>query len=172
MEDKNTEMYSLSNYDINELIPGSFMLYDKFNKIKNINKFMPVNSGKIFLIRDNENSGHYICLYRKSLNTYYFCNSFGYGIDEQMKKYISKKDNDLFNSGGDDLSRLLKNKKVEVLNLPLQNVETNVCGRFCVYFLKVFNEGATLNEAVKILKFLKKEMNMSYDELMVNLIKL
>ena len=172
MEDKNSEMYSLSNYDVDKLIPGSFMLYSDLDKVKNINRLLKVGEGKVILIRDKENSGHYLVLFRKSINGFYFCNSFGYGIDEQMKKYISKQDNHLFNGGGDDLSRLLKNKKVEVLNLPLQNVETNVCGRFCVYFLKVFNEGATLNEAVKILKFLKKEMNMSYDELMVKLIRL
>ena len=165
-------MYSLSNTDVDRLCPNSFMLYEDFDKVKNINAFMKIGTGKIILIRDSPNSGHYILLFRAGLNRYFFLNSFGYGPDLQMKKYISKKGNDLYNGGGDDLSRLLKSKNVSVLNLPLQDKKTNVCGRFAVFFLRLFQEGLSLNDAVKVLKLLKKEMRLSFDEIVVKLIQL
>ena len=170
--DKNTIMYSLSNTDIEQLCPNTFILYEQFDKVKNINRFMPIGTGKIILIRDTPNSGHYILLFRVGLNKYFFVNSFGYGVDEQMRKYISKKGNELYNGGADDLSRLLKNKSVSVLNLPMQDEKTNVCGRFCVFFYKLFKAGVSLNEAVKVLKVLKKDLKKSYDEVVVGLIKL
>ena len=170
--DKNTTMYALSNTDIDRLCPNSFMLYDQFDKVKNINTFLKIGTGKIILIRDSPNSGHYILLFRAGLNKYYFVNSFGYKVDEQMKIYISKKDNELFNGGGDDLERLLKSKSVSILNLPLQDKKTNVCGRFAVFFLRLFQAGATLNEAIRMLKYLKREMRLSFDDIVVELIKL
>jgi len=170
--DKNTIMYALSNTDIDRLCPGSFMLYEEFDKVKKINTFMPIDTGKIILIRDNPTSGHYILLFRAGLNKYYFINSFGYGIDQQMKKYISKKGNELYNGGADDLSRLLKSKNVSILNLPLQDTSTNVCGRFCVFFYRLFQAGVTLTEAIRIIKYLKRQMKMSYDEIVVKLIPL
>jgi len=168
----NTISYSLSNYDIERLCPGAFMLYSEFDKVTNINRFIKMGTGKIILIRDQENSGHYILLFRAGLNKYYFVNSFGYKPDEQMTTYISKKTNDLFNGGADDLIRLLKPKNVTVLNLPLQDKTTNVCGRFCVFFLKSFEQGLTMNEAVKVLKLYKKERGVSFDKLVVDLIQL
>ena len=168
----NSVDYALSNEDIERLAPNTFMTYDAFDKVKNINRFMNIGTGKIILIRDTPNSGHYILLFRVGLNKYFFVNSFGYAVDQQMKKYISKKGNDLYNGGADDLSRLLKNKSVSVLNLPLQDKSTQVCGRFCLYFYKLFKAGMSLNEAVKVLKVLKKEMHRSFDEIVVELIKL
>lgn len=163
--------YSLSNHDIDRLIPNSFILYDAFDKVKNINRIIPIHTGKIILIRDQENSGHYLTLYRKSLNSYYFVNSFGYSVDEQMTKYISKKTNDLYNGGSDDLSRLLKMKHVSCLNIPLQDKTSSVCGRYAVYFLKLFMNGVTMNEAIKMLTLYCKEHGTSPDEAMVELIK-
>jgi len=165
-------MYALSNTDIDRLCPGSFMLYEDFDRVKNINSFLPIGTGKIILIRDTPNSGHYILLFRYDKNKYFFVNSFGYAPDEQMRRFISKKGNELYNGGADDLTRLLKSKSVSVLNLPIQDKKTNVCGRFCVFFYKLFKSGMTLNEAVKVLKLLKKEMRLSYDEVVVRLIRL
>jgi hypothetical protein len=165
-------MYALSNTDIDRLCPGSFMLYEDFDRVKNINSFLPIGTGKIILIRDSPNSGHYILLFRYDKNKYFFANSFGYKVDQQMKKYISKKGNELYNGGGNDLSRLLKSKSVSILNLPLQDAKTNVCGRFCIFFFRLFQSGLTLNESVKVLKLLKKEMGVSYDEIVVELIRL
>ena len=164
--------YALSNEDIDRLAPNTFMTYDGFDNVKDMNRFIPIGEGKIILIRDMPNSGHYILLFRAGKNKYNFVNSFGYGIDEQMKKYISKKGNDLYNGGGDDLSRLLKNKSVSVLNLPLQNKDTQVCGRFCLFFYRCFKKGMTLNDAVKLLKNLKKASGISLDEIVVQLINL
>ena len=164
--------YSLSNHDIDRLIPGSFMLYSDFDTVKNINRFMPVGTGKIILIRDSQNSGHYLVLFRYGTNKYFFVNSFGHGVDEQMKRYISPKKNDLYNGGADDLSRLLKMKHVSCLNLPLQDTASSVCGRYCLFFLKLFMNGDTLTDAVKSLKTYCKENGVSTDEAMLTLVQI
>jgi hypothetical protein len=120
----------------------------------------------IILIESNINSGHWVCLYRKSTNDYVYFNSYGKKYDSDLD-FISKMKNKILGNDVNTIKKLMDSDDSIVWNhVKYQGNKSQVCGRYCIDFVRQMEAGLSLKEYQS---YLKKNKDGSYDETILRL---
>lgn len=148
-----------------------FINYIDLAKYKNFDELFDKNGNLIllFIQMDSENSGHYIALIRKK-GIVYILNS--YGMEPEKDLDFSK-----FKLYPHLARLILKAKKhgqrVEYNDYKLQKLKSGIatCGRWASIFFKYFSDDSfkTLDDFIRIFKFVKNDMDVDLDELIVEI---
>lgn len=163
----------LSDSDIERQLGKCIMMYQELENYGDIEDVLPeVGSYKVLLVRRTANSGHWVCIFRHSNEEYYFVNSYGYAYDKQERIVLSEEINNRYNSQADELTRLFRDKKIISNKVKLQGKTSEVCGRYAVFFIFMFSLGNTMKKVQSLLKQAKAKTGMSYDEIVIRLIKI
>jgi len=163
----------LSDSDIESKLGKCIMMYNQLENYEDIEDVLPeVGSYKVLLVRRTPNSGHWVCIFRHSNEEYFFVNSYGYAYDKQERIVLSEETNDRYNSQADELTRLFRDKKVVSNKVKLQGKTSEVCGRYVVLFIYLFSLGYTMKRVQTLLKKAKAKTGLSYDEIVIRLIKI
>ena len=162
----------LSNEEIEQAIGPCVILYSDLEKYPTIQNLLPRNGDYVvILVREKKNSGHWVLLYRKGLHHYVYFNSYGYKWDTQMKEVLSKEAIDNLNSQGDELTRLLKEQKVQYNKIKYQGATSEVCGRWVIFIVRMLKDDVTFPKIQSLLKQIKKENGGSFDKNILELTK-
>jgi hypothetical protein len=129
--------YALSNQDINDLLKQDTHIwtYPELASVSHIDDCLD-SLGRMILLYplENENSGHWVALWRKGKKLFYF-DSYGKGVEEP-KQWISQEKNEMMGQGQDHLTRLLRESGYEVYQnkYPYQPMDGSsaTCGRWAV----------------------------------------
>lgn len=163
----------LSDSDIERKLGKCIMMYQELEDYEDIEDVLPeVGSYKVLLVRRTLNSGHWVCIFRHANEEYYFVNPYGYAYDTQERIVLSEQTNDQLNSQADELTRLFRDKKVVCNKVKLQGKTSEVCGRYAILFIYLFSLGHTMKKVQSLLKQAKTKTGMSYDEIVLKLIKI
>jgi hypothetical protein len=163
--------YALSDDEIHSVL-GKFkpMLYSELKDYPTIEDLLKKDyEWRIILLETKENTGHWVCIMRKTDNDYYYFNSYGdsynkdlYLIPRMMRKILGQDDN--------FLNKLLIDKNVEYSKTRFQGNNSSVCGRYVMFVIDYcMNLKNTLKEAISFLKSKKKELGLSYDNTIIAL---
>ena len=133
---------SLSNWEILKYLDDecNIILYTELKDYNNINEVLGLHKKAVILYQNDENSGHWTCLYKNQTpNTIYFFDSYGLMIDKEFK-FITKNIKKQLGIDYNYLSKLLydSKNKIEFNEHQLQTYKTgyNTCGRWVSYRLK------------------------------------
>jgi len=163
---------SLTNTDIEKLTGQPPMLYEELKNYKTINKLLPkVGSFKILLLRQHIKSGHWVLLYRTK-KSYIYVNSYGDCFDLDMRQNMSPEVNHRLNDDANDLTRLLKGKRVFHLTERLQGEDSNTCGRWSILFLEYLKQGFTVNDIARTVRIVADDNALTPDQLVVKMIRI
>lgn len=173
--------YLVSNIDLEQKFnktPDQIMIkiYPDLNDIDDIMDILPSTVCVCFiLLKTSENSGHWTCLVRNNTSIYYF-DSYGVPPDGELSKIASGVRYQL-NENQRSLTRLLKtiphgfvfsyNSK----QFQQYNPNINTCGKWCEAFAKCIFKGLTLKEFQDRMESMKKQYNVSFDEIVCKLYK-
>lgn len=163
--------YALSDDEIHSVL-GKFkpMLYSELKDYPTIEDLLKKDyDWRIILLETKENSGHWVCIMRKTDNDYYYFNSYGdsynkdlYLIPRMMRKILGQDDN--------FLNKLLIDKNVEYSKNRFQGNNSSVCGRYCLFVIDYcMNLKHSFKDAISFLKSKKKELGLSYDNTIIAL---
>ena len=160
--------YSLSDGDIRNMIPNVNIV--KYNDLANFNSIDEVLKGRptvILFELTERNNGHWICMFKNG-DTVFFFDSYGVKIEDQ-KKHMNKQ----FFRSANYLSKMLKQSpyKIDYNATKYQQLSPDVsnCGRYVITRLKCMDLNDT--EFKQVMKEACEEMNMSPDEVVVELTK-
>ena len=162
----------MDDAEIKKEIPDiKIITYNELGQYKSLEQLLPKEKDFVILLyqTQSETSGHWVCLVRNDNNIYYF-DSLANKIDVPLKwdnqkimktPYLS----DLVDN--QDKFNVYENTKLYQKNV----TGINTCGRHCLCFIE-FNRnfGLNLDQYCEVMRFLKKDMKRSYDEIVSGLI--
>jgi len=135
-ENKDLRGYSLSNFDINKMIPTlKIISYPDLLKYKTIDQALD-EKGRLMILylTQDEYTGHWICLLKKG-NKIEFFDPYGNLKPDEESAWVSKKKLAEFDQDTHYLTKLLKESgsKVVYNKFPFQseNRDITTCGRHC-----------------------------------------
>jgi hypothetical protein len=135
-ENKDLRGYSLSNFDINKMIPTlKIISYPDLLKYKSIHQALD-EKGRLMILylTQDEYTGHWICLLKKG-NKIEFFDPYGNLKPDEESAWVSKKKLAEFDQDTHYLTKLLKESgsKVVYNKFPFQseNRDITTCGRHC-----------------------------------------
>jgi len=135
----------------------------KYSELSNYNSLTDAFGRKpfiIILIESNTNSGHWVCMYRKSPNHYIYFNSYGRKYDNDLD-FISKIKNKILGNDVNTINKLMDdNDIIDYNHIKYQSDITQVCGRYCIDFVRNMNKGLSLKQYQT---YLKDNKSGSYD---------
>jgi len=166
---KQVEENSISDAEIRYYLPQSnIMTYPELSIIEDIEQLLPRNDSYFILLyldTPKRNSGHWVTLKRFNNDINYFC-SYGTYPDDQIRKWYGV---ELAKQLGENklyLSNLLNKTKLKVnyndVDYQNKNIDIVTCGRHAINFIK---SGKNLKDYYKMMKKLKRDSKMSFDEI-------
>jgi hypothetical protein len=152
--------------------------YDELKKYNSIDSLLPNNNSFIYLLyQSSPNYGHWTLLSRYNINNIdiieYF-DSYGGYIDEPLE--WSETDNHKLGQGKTYLSSLLDGSNYDIIYNAYDfqnedNLDIATCGRWCVLRnMTIQNNNMSLDNFIKMMKFLKSKTNEPYDIIVSDLI--
>jgi hypothetical protein len=130
--------------------------------IPNINNFF------ICLLEENFNEGHWTCCMHLKEGYYYF-NSYGQKYDSDIS-VIPMCIRRILGQDRREFSRLLDGVKCDWNKTKLQGERSQVCGRYCCLVITMCcMMGYDSTDFIQFLVDKKKELKLSYDELVAKL---
>jgi hypothetical protein len=170
----------LTNHDLHRfgIDQSNIITYSDLESIRDIAEFLPHNkSYKIVLIEYEPNVGHWVLILRHNDTLEYF-NSLGllpskndFVNDDLLNEELNQEElflNRLFKKemSENDFKDLIYNKKM----FQNRNSDVMTCGRHCVVrLLCLLQEDMDLEEYITFMSIVKKESNMSYDQIVCQL---
>lgn len=167
---------AMGDDDINYYFPNSkFITYPDLKKYKNMEELLPNDKSYIFLLYLNKkNSGHW-CLLTHNNNCYEFFCSYGSSPSTPLKWLDADRRKEL-KQDIPYLDFLLSNTKKNVIYNPIdyqnnKDLQISTCGRHdCFRLMCIIKYNLPLTKYYDLMKHLKLKMNMSYDEIVSELI--
>jgi hypothetical protein len=118
---------------------------------------------KILLLEEEPRRGHWVAIYRKSSMICY-ANSYGEKPDRDMN-CIPRLVRKMLGEDRPEISRLCGEREIWYNDVKLQGKTSQVCGRYCVYFIEMNKMGYSPDEALdKLMKLKHSKQYDSYDE--------
>lgn len=163
----------ISDAVIKEYIPDATILVNSdLARYPSIDSLLPGNNCVFILYQHKKNNGHWVLLSRYGDTIEYF-DSYGGYIDKPLIWTSSKIRAEL----GEEpyLSRLLKDCKYDVIynayNFQDESNTIATCGRWCVLRARtIFGNRLSLEQFIKLLKGIKKDIKLPYDNIVSDLI--
>lgn len=163
----------ISDAVIKEYIPDATILVNSdLVRYPSIDSLLPSDNCVFILYQHKENNGHWVLL-SKYDNTIEYFDSYGGYIDKPLTWVSAEKRAEL----GEEpyLSRMLKDCKYDVIynDYDFQDESSTIatCGRWCVLRARtIFGDRMTLSQFIRVLKGIKKETKLSYDNIVSDLI--
>jgi hypothetical protein len=163
----------ISDAVIQEYIPDATILVNSdLARYPTIDSLLPSNNSVFILYQHEKNTGHWVLL-SKYDNTIEYFDSYGGYIDKPLTWISAKKRAEL----GEEpyLSRMLKNCKYNVIYnaYDFQDDSNTIatCGRWCVLRARtIFGDRMPLKDFIKLLKGIKKDTKLPYDNIVSDLI--
>lgn len=165
---KKYENKSLSNYNIFELLNKKIRIltYPELAEYKNIYDVLSPNNSFILLYMTGKRYGHWCCVIEHNDRIEFF-DPYGDALPDDEFKYIDNNFRKISSQYYPHLTYLLyKSKKpIEYNNYNFQKKNNNIktCGRHCVF--RIANKKLLLDEYKKMLDYIRKETDMTYDEI-------
>jgi hypothetical protein len=135
-ENKPLRSYSLSNFDINKMIPTlKIISYPDLLKYQTIDQALD-EKGRLMILylTSDMHTGHWICLLKRK-NKIEFFDPYGNIKPDEEEKWISKKKSIEFDQDTHYLTKLLKESGYKIVynKFPFQseNKDIATCGRHC-----------------------------------------
>jgi hypothetical protein len=135
-ENKQRRAYSLSNFDIQKMIPTlKIISYPDLLKYKTIDQALD-EKGRLMILylTEDQYTGHWICLLKKG-NKIEFHDPYGFLKPDDESDWVSKKDLAEFDQDTHYLTKLLKESGYKIVynKFPFQGENRNIatCGRHC-----------------------------------------
>ena len=145
----------LSNDQIDRALQIDNSYIVKYSDLDNFSTLSDLFGSKpfiILLIESDYNSGHWVAFYRVDSNHYVYFNSFGNKYDSDLS-LIGRLSNKILGNEYNSIKKLIQpNDKVEWNKINFQSVKSQVCGRWCIFFVRQMRENKTLNEIQSYLK--------------------
>lgn len=142
--------------------------YSDLSNYHNLNDAFGDKKFIIILIESKINSGHWVCMYRKSFNHFIYFNSYGKKYDTDLD-FISRMSNKILGNDVNTINKLMEDDdKIDYNHIKYQGLSTQVCGRYVINFVRQMNDGMSLKEYQTYLKHNKKG---SYDNTILELTK-
>jgi hypothetical protein len=164
----------ISDAVIKEYIPDANIVVNAdLDRYPSIDSLLPNNMDCVFILYQHEvNTGHWVLL-SKYENTIEYFDSYGGYIDKPLTWISAEKRAEL----GEEpfLSRMLKDCKYDVIYnaYDFQDESSTIatCGRWCVLRARtIFGDRIRLDEFITMMKGIKKETKLSYDNIVSDLI--
>lgn len=166
----------LDDSEIKQFIPDAQILpYNELIKYKSLDELLPEGKTIFLLYQLSPNSGHWTVLRRKNNHVYFF-DSYGGKPDSQLN-FISETENQKLGITAPYLTQLMdqSNLPIHYNTIPYQKdtnkTPINTCGRHGIFFaLNNIEKNRNIKEYYKLMKFLKKKMKCSYDDIVTGFI--
>ncbi len=170
----NSLSYMVSNTDLIKKINHKIRVieYKYLYKYNNIIELLPNPFSILIILIDTSltSGGHWTVLIRKDYILTYF-DSYGKAVDEELQ-YINSNIRNQIHEDKKYLSMLLQKAIKQGYKLIYNSVKfqkynynINTCGKWVACFANSIIEGLNLKEFQTLIKHKKKQVNMSYDEL-------
>ena len=177
---------SMSDFKIEKVLGdnNAVLMYSDLAKYQSIDQVLPTDkSFKIILIRETENSGHWVALLRYTLNNQTIVelfNSYGLFPSDDLK-FMSNSQNIQLGQDSKHLNRLLETALKLGYNVIYNkydfqkysdSVHTyNTCGRWAsIRVLLMLQYSFSLNDFIQYIKSLKAKYKIGFDEIVSLLI--
>ena len=169
---------NITDLDLKRYLPetnspnDNVIKYSELADIDSLDEILPHDkSFKIVLIEDSYNSGHWCAILRYG-KTYEWFDSYGIGIDEELK-FIDSLQKKLLGQDRKYLTKLLeklpkKTTKVVWNKRKLQSIanDSNTCGRWCILRIVTMTDfGFDLKQFHEFIDTWKKKLKLSPDEM-------
>ena len=126
------------------------ILYSKLKEYSTIDELLPHDkSFKILLLEDKPRSGHYTALYRQGDLICYF-NSYGDKPDRDMN-CIPRLIRKMLGEDRPEITRLCADREIWYNHHKLQGEKSQVCGRYCMFFVSCLQMGFSPDQAIELL---------------------
>ena len=172
---KNKMSYSLTNKDIEKFLgPDHIIKYSELSKYDDIDDVFGNNNFVVVLIVSKLNSGHWTNLLRYNDGTIECFDSYSGKIDDELK-YVTNTMKHNLHEIDYTLTELLHKRKTIWSKYRYQRLEGGIdtCGRWVILKIIMFVEGKMkLDYFENWFRKMKKQMKMSNDELVCDLIRL
>jgi hypothetical protein len=123
---------SLSNYDIINLMKNEKNFNSVFISDTLPNKIKPNENGIINLDIDAHNGTHWVAYYNDDNNNYVeYIDSFGIGPNKNTEKFLRT-----------------SNKQIIFNTTDFQNILSDACGYFAMYYIKERNKGKSMYDVL------------------------
>lgn len=166
----------MDDKDIHYYYPNApIMKYSELSRYGSIEQLLPKNKSFVFLLYQHSyNNGHWVLISRYAPNVFEFFCSYGSSIDEPLK-WTAPAERIKLGENVPYLSKMLANwkGKVAVNKIQFQQKGNSVatCGAYCVMRTACLrNDNMDLKDFQTYLEDLKRETNVSYDEVVANFV--
>lgn len=165
----------MDDKDIKYYLPKSkIKLYSDLADIKNLDEILQKDNDYMILLYPVESvvNGHWVCVMKYSYNgkkVYEYYDSYGHNVDEPLS-WLNNSQLQEFNIKRPYLSDLFDVCQRDVIYNPTNwqsdNNDVNSCGRHvCFRVINLFKYDRNLGQYYKFMKKLKKDLKMSYDDI-------
>ena len=138
--------------------------YSDLDEFKSLNDLMNGNNYVIILIESQKNSGHWVALYKKDNNTYYYFNSYGKKYDDDISTICAMSDLILGNERNSIRNLAQKSNADIVYNkVRYQNNTSTTCGRWCLLAITMFNMNYNMKQLQNFFKNSVKDYKDYYE---------
>jgi len=164
--------------DIRAYFPKARVLrYADLADYDTIEELLPAEKSHVFLLYQHRpNDGHFVCVMRYAKTIEFFC-SYGSKIDAPLK-WTSLPERVALGEGKPYLSMLLRKaaSKFKAIHNPVafQSKREGVatCGAYCVVRInQLVNHNQDLHEFIDYMEEVKKDTDLSYDEIVANYVQ-
>jgi len=164
--------------DIRAYFPRARVLrYADLADYDTIEELLPAEKSHVFLLYQHRpNDGHFVCVMRYAKTIEFFC-SYGSKIDAPLK-WTSLPERVALGEGKPYLSMLLRKaaSKFKAIHNPVafQSKREGVatCGAYCVVRInQLVNHNQDLHEFIDYMEEVKKDTDLSYDEIVANYVQ-
>lgn len=141
--------------------------YADLSDYSGLSEVLKDNDFIIILVESEKNSGHWVSLYRNYSNQYTYFNSYGLKYDSDLN-FVSRMANKILGNERNTIKTLMENDNAEIEwnRIKYQGNKSQVCGRYCVDFIRRMREGLSLKQYQT---FLKQNKQGSYDNTIIEL---
>ena len=151
---KKSEDIDLSGNDIMRITEGktNMLSYDKLEEYNNIDEVLGPHGCVVILYQTKENTGHWVCLFKRDNNVLEFFDPYGLVLDQELplSTYNLQRHNGVLTP---HLTALIKQSSYKVSNnihkLQEFKHDVNTCGRWVS--LRVKWRSKSLSEFIKLL---------------------
>jgi hypothetical protein len=151
---KKSEDIDLSGNDIMRITEGktNMLSYDKLEEYNNIDEVLGPHGCVVILYQTKENTGHWVCLFKRDGNVLEFFDPYGLVLDQELplSTYNLQRHNGVLTP---HLTALIKQSSYKVSNnihkLQEFKHDVNTCGRWVS--LRVKWRSKSLSEFIKLL---------------------
>ncbi len=166
--------YSLSSDDISDYLDGKIKIitYKELRKYQSIDQLLHPYDVVAILYETRPNYGHWTLMYKMNGMIYFF-DSYGLVIDDELK-FVNENLREQLGESYKYLTRLVYLSPYELDYNPyqFQDLKKNVttCGRWVL--LRYSWRELNIDQFYQLLKKLRKEYNLTYDQIVTKLIKI